>query len=280
MYNIIALLSSARHLGNCDLLMRSAVSRAREMGSTVEIIKLPDLNIKPCQGCLSCIYKGQCSLADDMHSLVEKLVAADGLIIAAPTYLLSPPGMIKAICDRGLMLSPFLDQLSVKPRYAITISVAGNDRWNPLGVEMLNLLALVYGFRVLDYMEAYAPGPGEVILDEENPKRAGEMAKSLLDALMGKPHPKQPQPNQCPACFSRVFKFDHNMPVVQCPICLSIGKLNAEGQIVFTKKDDHFWTFQFRKHHLADWIIPSRDRYMANRLRIKAAIKELLGPDK
>ncbi len=48
-------------------LLTAALKAARDQGAEVALIKLSDLNVQPCNGCMACMTKGEhCRLKDDM----------------------------------------------------------------------------------------------------------------------------------------------------------------------------------------------------------------------
>jgi multimeric flavodoxin WrbA len=47
-------LSCGRKLGNSEILLIEALMAAKELNIDVEIIRMHDLKLKPCKGCLSC----------------------------------------------------------------------------------------------------------------------------------------------------------------------------------------------------------------------------------
>lgn len=67
---------------------------------------------------------------------------------------------------------------------------------------------------------------------------------------------------QCPACYSKAFRF--TCPdEVQCCICGSTGKLEAENtpakiKIKQSDLENHFWTLAHRQHHLEGWMEESK----------------------
>ncbi|MQL51758.1 hypothetical protein GFC01_05675 [Desulfofundulus thermobenzoicus] len=275
---VLGICCSRRHPGNSEILLKEALEAAREKEVAIDFLRLPDLRFEPCRGCLACVYKGSCAIKnDDLGILLEKVLQADGLIVAAPTYLLGPAGIVKLVTDRALTLSPHLETLAKRHRVAATISVAGNSQWNPLGVEQLNLFSLAYGYRVIDYLEAYAPGPGEVLLDPANAARARELGRRVARALQEGTGQRPVEPGQCPHCYSRSFRLNGGDGAT-CVVCNTTGRLIPEnGDLHFVPAppgpEGHFWTMTHRRHHLESWIIPSRDRYLAKR----GQIKEMLG---
>ncbi|GAW91465.1 flavodoxin family protein [Calderihabitans maritimus] len=274
---ILGIVASKRRLGNSDVLVREALEQAREAGAETEILYLDEYDLKGCRGCLACAYKGRCSLEDDMAVILEKLWLADGLVFAAPTYIFSPVAVVKALTDRALMLSPRLKDLEKRRRKAVTISVAGNPRWNPLGLEFLNQMVLAYGFSVLRGLEAYAPGPGEVLLQPELIAQVREAASFLVESLTN-PQLSEPaaEPNQCPVCRGRVFRITSTGDIL-CPICLTRGRITGKGSnlsLEFEPGEEHFWTPQHRQEHLVNWILETRKRFRENLKAVKEAQKK------
>jgi multimeric flavodoxin WrbA len=79
---------------------------AKEEGAEIEFIRLLDLEIKPCTGCISCVMsmmngKGNaCVIKDDLQWLQDKMLDADGIIFAAPIFEKGTPGLVHTIMDR------------------------------------------------------------------------------------------------------------------------------------------------------------------------------------
>lgn len=271
---VLGIVGSKRRSGNCDILVRTVLKQCRSLGADVKIVYLDELNIETCRGCLACALRGRCSQKDDMQHLLDLMLGAQSLVVAAPTYLFSPSGIIKTIIDRALMLSAHLSDVDVS-RPAVTISVAGNQLWNPLGIEFLNQFCFAYAFTVVDYQEAYAPGPGEVLLDNDNIDSAKNLAAKLVDK---QPVPRPAEQNQCPACYSRSFRFLKN-DQIQCSFCLTTGVISNQ-RLQFGTYEDNFWTPQHRKQHLKDWIVVTRDRYLEHRKRLKENLKRFKNEQK
>lgn len=98
--NILALSGSPRWGGNTDLMMDAFKKGAEEAGARVEVLRVADMDIKPCTHCDGCRETGECVIADDMKEIYEKLVKADGLILASPIYFGSVSAYIKAAIER------------------------------------------------------------------------------------------------------------------------------------------------------------------------------------
>jgi multimeric flavodoxin WrbA len=99
-------LCCGKKLGNSEILVKEALMGAEEVGAAVEIVRLLDLNIKPCTGCNVCTMSlfegrsGACVLKDDFAFLDEKFMECDGLIVGSPIFEKTPPGALKVLNDR------------------------------------------------------------------------------------------------------------------------------------------------------------------------------------
>jgi multimeric flavodoxin WrbA len=120
---IIGVLSSPRRNGNTARLFREALCGANEAGAEVEEIYLPDYQIKYCAGCAICLSGDECIIKDDLNPLREKGLAADGIILASPTYEMDMNAMMKSFLDR---IMPYIAYRSAfRHKYVATISTAG-----------------------------------------------------------------------------------------------------------------------------------------------------------
>ncbi len=166
---VLGLVGSRRKMGNTEIIVKEALSGARQAGARVALLRLTDLDLEECNGCMACVFKQQrCSLSDDFYFLLDALDNSDAIILGAPTYFLSPAGVVKTIADRLLAVQP--EQLTGKQ--AATIAVAGRQGWAGLALPLLNLFPLTAGYELVDSFIAYAPGPGEIALQEETMARA------------------------------------------------------------------------------------------------------------
>jgi multimeric flavodoxin WrbA len=105
---VIAFNGSSRRDGNTAILVRHVFAELEKEGIETEMVSLAG---KPLHGCLAC-YKcfvnqnRQCvQTKDAMNSYVEKMIGADGIILASPVYVASVPAEMKALIDRGVMVS-------------------------------------------------------------------------------------------------------------------------------------------------------------------------------
>ena len=98
---VLIISSSPRKGGNSDLLCDEFMKVAIEAGNEVEKIFLKDKTVHPCTGCSVCsMYGKPCPQKDDTAEIVEKMIAADVIVMATPVYFYTMSGQMKIMIDR------------------------------------------------------------------------------------------------------------------------------------------------------------------------------------
>jgi multimeric flavodoxin WrbA len=98
--NVLILSSSPRRGGNSDSLCDQFTMGVQESGNQVEKIFLKDKKINYCTGCGSCFNGKSCPQKDDMAEVLEKMIAADVIVMATPVYFYTMSGQMKTLIDR------------------------------------------------------------------------------------------------------------------------------------------------------------------------------------
>ena len=96
---VLILSGSPRKNGNSDMLCDEFMRGALEAGHEVEKIRVAEKKIGYCRGCYAC-KKGACAIDDDMGGILEKMIAADVLVLASPVYFYSIDAQLKTLIDR------------------------------------------------------------------------------------------------------------------------------------------------------------------------------------
>jgi len=99
---------SARKDGNTALLVRETLAVLEKAGIETELVQLAGKPIHGCRACYKCaaVKNGRCSFEDDcVNEQIEKMLAADGIILASPTYFSDVTSEMKALIDRAGMVS-------------------------------------------------------------------------------------------------------------------------------------------------------------------------------
>ena len=91
--------------GNTERFLAEALRAAEGEGMNTEMIRLAGKRVTPCDGCLSCRETKECRIKDDVGPIFEKMVQADGIILASPVYFGSATPEIMALVHRVGYLS-------------------------------------------------------------------------------------------------------------------------------------------------------------------------------
>ena len=160
---------------NSRFLLAKALEAATEVLSngTTEILDIVDYDIRCCTGCDACVRRKPCpeSEHDDMPKIEEKLAKADGIIIAAPSYFTSVPGILKDFIDRSRTMKMLDHRLKDKVFGAITYA------------------GLRYGGQehVIDFLNRYALGQGMIVVGSVgNPVKHGTFGSGSMQTDEGK----------------------------------------------------------------------------------------------
>ncbi len=132
---ILVLSGSFRKHGNSDLLCDEFVRGATESGNDVEKIFINDRKINFCRGCGVCNTTHKCVQKDDMEEILNKMVAADVIVMATPVYFYTMNGQMKTLIDRTV---PRYEEISGKDFYFIVAAADGNKT---------NMQKTIEGFR-------------------------------------------------------------------------------------------------------------------------------------
>lgn len=98
---ILVLAASPRQGGNSELLCDQFVLGAQEAGHQAEKIALRNKKIGYCVACDYCqAHVGVCPQKDDMAQILEKMVAADVIVMATPVYFYTMNAQMKTLIDR------------------------------------------------------------------------------------------------------------------------------------------------------------------------------------
>lgn len=114
--NVLVISGSPRKGGNSDTLCNQFVQGAIEAGNDVEKICLREKKINFCTGCYACKENGICIQKDDMAEILDKMMAADVILMATPVYFYTMDGQMKTLIDRTV---PLYSRMKNKDMYFI-----------------------------------------------------------------------------------------------------------------------------------------------------------------
>ncbi|MDH3454121.1 MAG: NAD(P)H-dependent oxidoreductase, partial [Desulfuromonadales bacterium] len=184
MKQILGIVASQRHLGNCEIMVKE-VSRQLTVPHRLQLLRLPDFNLRYCNGCYRCLSKGGCVLDDDLATVLAAIADADALILAAPTYFLGAHACLKLFVDRGISFYAMAERLWGKP--AVGIGIAGID--GKEGSTLLDIERFLLTLQAKNQMSTIVYGalPGEVMMSADNQRIAGELAAALFGEVVARP---------------------------------------------------------------------------------------------
>jgi multimeric flavodoxin WrbA/putative sterol carrier protein len=169
-------------IGNTSLMLDMLRQPLAEQGCGLEVVMLCEHAVEYCVGCALCMEKGRCWIPDDHHGIVERLLAADGVILASPVYFLHVTAQMKAFLDRSLAWGhkprPFW-----KPGLAVSVSAGMGETQT---ADYLAGLLRVYGAFPVGRLTAMATSPGEFVGREAVEAHARNLARDLAQAIREK----------------------------------------------------------------------------------------------
>ena len=79
---VLIISSTPRKGGNSDILCDEFATGAKESGNKVEKVRIADKKISYCTGCYACQKTGTCAIKDDAKKVIDKMMAADVIVLA------------------------------------------------------------------------------------------------------------------------------------------------------------------------------------------------------
>lgn len=98
----ILLVNGSSHTAGCTYTALSEVAmQLARNGVESEMIQLGNRTIPDCIDCKKCFKTGYCVFKDDpVNETIDKLRAADGIVVGAPVYFAGPRASLCAFLDR------------------------------------------------------------------------------------------------------------------------------------------------------------------------------------
>jgi multimeric flavodoxin WrbA len=100
---VLAINGSARKDGNTAILVGHVFRELREKGIETELVQLAGKELRGCIACRKCFENKdrRCVMDDYVNTCIEKMCAADGIILASPVYFTDVTAEMKALIDRA-----------------------------------------------------------------------------------------------------------------------------------------------------------------------------------
>ena len=126
---ILILLGSRREDGNSTRLAYALADAASLNGHAVQSVRVPALDVSPCDGCDQCweTPSKPCAIRDDMESVYPLLLAADVIVFASPLHFYAWSAPLKTLVDRLYCLGPSRRK-NLKGKATVLLATAADDR--------------------------------------------------------------------------------------------------------------------------------------------------------
>ncbi|MEF3695902.1 flavodoxin family protein [Desulfolutivibrio sp.] len=105
-------------------LVQGVLDGAASCGAEVEFVDLCRLKIEFCIGCRKCFDTGSCFFKDDYQGLLDKMLAADGMVWGSPNYSFCVRAQMKALIDR---MADVIHLQSFDGKYCCAAATGGRD---------------------------------------------------------------------------------------------------------------------------------------------------------
>lgn len=195
---VIAINGSPRKGGNTRLLLEAVLEPLKAAGWDTELVQIGGRKIHGCRACFKCFEKKdrRCAFDDDvLNEVLEKVLAADAIVLGSPTYFADVSAEMKALIDRvGLVAMANGCLLAGKIGAAVVAVRRGGathvfDTMNHLfQISQMLVPGSTY------WNMAYGLGEGEVAGDAEGLRNMGQLGRAVdwtgraVQAL-GEPYP-------------------------------------------------------------------------------------------
>lgn len=241
--------------GNNEAMCKEALMGAKAQGAEIEFIRLVDLDIKNCTGCIACVMSlmsgrgGACVIKDDFEWLRDKMLDADGIVMSVPIFESGAAGMFHTICDRfgprmdramnviGTQISEKTggtapDQRVLKDKVISFMSVGGSD-WATRAQCDCSMLAMSPAWKVIDndvFMWSKC-----IVMEDEKIARANEIGKNIAEAAADIENAAyKGEPGICPHCHCREFYLNDDAGKAICTLCGLEGEIKvSDGKVSF-----------------------------------------------
>ena len=112
--NVLIIHASPRRRGVTSTLL-SEIESSIDSAHKIEAVRIYDLEMKPCIGCMKCRPDKPCILPqDDAPVLAEKVRWCDFMIIGCPVYWGNMPAKLKLFFDRNVPLFEYAEAKAIR----------------------------------------------------------------------------------------------------------------------------------------------------------------------
>jgi multimeric flavodoxin WrbA len=139
-------------------------------GHLFESVKLSEMKIEYCNGCLSCEddERTVCVIQDDMTALYPMIIEADLILISTPIFMNNLPGILKNFFDR---LNHFCEKLNGKRLAFVSVGQLDGENGQVSQRRIQEIfvdLCGIFGLNYIGCLQLKARSEGDLKEQEEN----------------------------------------------------------------------------------------------------------------
>jgi multimeric flavodoxin WrbA len=123
---VIAFNGSARKDGNTAIMIKQVFGELEKEGIETEMVQFSGQKIRGCIACYKCFENKdqRCAVKTDIvNDCIEKMLEADGIILASPTYFADVSAELKALIDRAGLVAKANDEMFARKIGAAVVAV-------------------------------------------------------------------------------------------------------------------------------------------------------------
>lgn len=122
----LVIVSGSKRKGNSEYIASVIYEYLKDLGyeTNTTVVKLSEININYCTGCLACDETEKCNIEDDMTNLVDIIAEADGVVFISPVRWSLISGEMKTFLDR---LNPLAVSMKLSGKKCLTIVIGQSE---------------------------------------------------------------------------------------------------------------------------------------------------------
>lgn len=175
---VVAFNGSPRKGGNTEVCLKLIEKELNAQGIELEIVQV-GAQAKPCMACDYCLKTGcgHCVQNDPVNEWIDKMVEADGIILASPVYYGGIAGGMKCFLDRAFLAAGSKLHHKVGAAVVTLRRSGGLETYQQLNAYM-NTMEMVMA--TSDYWQAaHGLNKGEVMQDTEGVEVMQKLGRNM-----------------------------------------------------------------------------------------------------
>ncbi len=180
---VLAINGSARKDGNTAIMVRTVFEELEKEGIQTHMEQLSGVKLTGCIACYECFKRKdkRCAVKKDaMNGLIEKMLEADGIILASPTYFADVTAGLRAVIERAGMVSRACDDMFARKVGAPVVTLrrgGGMQTFNSLNAFFFIGQMVVPGSSYWNM--GFGREPGQVENDQEGIKTMRDLGRNM-----------------------------------------------------------------------------------------------------